>query len=146
MSGVALARTRFTDYYLHPGGRLATDAPGTAEPDRYLYDPNYPVPTLGGNHSVGPYNPGLYELALPGPYDQRPIEARPDVLTFTSEPLPEDLEVTGPVTVTLYASSSAPDTDFVARLTDVYPTAAQSTSPRGPSAPASVRMCGVSRS
>ncbi|NLC57276.1 MAG: CocE/NonD family hydrolase [Armatimonadetes bacterium] len=116
-----LARTRFTDYYLHPGGRLATDAPGTAEPDRYLYDPNDPVPTLGGNHSVGPYNPGLYELALPGPYDQRPIEARPDVLTFTSEPLPEDLEVTGPVTVTLYASSSAPDTDFVARLTDVYP-------------------------
>jgi len=79
------------------------------------------VPTLGGNHSVGPYNPGLYEHALPGPIDQRPVEARADVLTYTSDVLPEDLEVTGPVVLKLYASSSAKDTDFVARLTDVYP-------------------------
>jgi putative CocE/NonD family hydrolase len=56
-----------------------------------------------------------------GPYDQRPIEARPDVLVYTSAPLEHDVEVTGPITVQLWAISSAPDTDFVARLTDVFP-------------------------
>lgn len=116
-----LRRTRYTRYYLHAGGRLDTRAPENEPPDRFTYDPRDPVPTLGGNHSVGPYNPGLYEMARPGPYDHRPIESREDVLTFTSEPLAQDLEVTGPVTVILYAASSAPDTDFVARLTDVYP-------------------------
>jgi putative CocE/NonD family hydrolase len=116
-----LARTRYVPYYLRAGGRLSTQPPGDEPPDRYLYDPDDPVPTRGGNHSIGPYNPGLYELAKPGPYDQRPIEEREDVLVFTSEVLAEDTEVTGPVLVYLYASSSAPDTDFVARLTDVYP-------------------------
>jgi putative CocE/NonD family hydrolase len=77
--------------------------------------------TYGGNHSVGPYNPGLYELALPGPYDQRPIEERDDVLTYTTSELQEDTEITGPVIVKLFAASSAPDTDWVARLCDVYP-------------------------
>ena len=57
----------------------------------------------------------------PGPYDQRPVEARPDVLLYTSRPLERDTEVTGPVTVHLWACSSAPDTDFVARLVDVEP-------------------------
>ena len=56
-----------------------------------------------------------------GPYDQRPIEQRPDVLVFTSEPLKHDTEVTGPVSVRLWAASSAPDTDFIARLCDVDP-------------------------
>ena len=116
-----LARTRYTDYYLRAGGGLSPEPPGRDAPDVYDYDPAHPVPTLGGNHSVGPYNPGLYEMAKPGPYDQRPNEARPDVLTFTSDVLARDLEVTGPVLVKLYASSSAPDTDFVARLTDVWP-------------------------
>jgi putative CocE/NonD family hydrolase len=116
-----LARTRYTDYFLHAGGGLSPGGPGNEPPDEYDYDPADPVPTRGGNHSIGPYNPGLYELAPPGPYDQREIEARDDVLTFTSDELPEDLEVTGPVSVTLHASSSAPDTDFVARLCDVYP-------------------------
>jgi putative CocE/NonD family hydrolase len=60
-------------------------------------------------------------MAPPGPYDQREVEARDDVLTYTSDVLAEDLEVTGMVTVTLFAASSAPDTDFVARLCDVYP-------------------------
>jgi putative CocE/NonD family hydrolase len=60
-------------------------------------------------------------MARPGPFDQRPNEERDDVLTYTSEVLERDTEVTGPVSVTLYASSSAPDTDFVARLTDVHP-------------------------
>ena len=80
-----------------------------------------PVPTLGGNHSIGPVQSGLYEWVKPGPYDQRAVEAREDVLVYTSDPLAQDTEVTGPVTVVLYAASSAPDTDFVARLTDVYP-------------------------
>ena len=116
-----LARTRHVHYYLHAGGRLSMAPPGNEPPDHYTYDPANPAPTLGGNHSIGPYNPGLYELAKPGPYDQRPVEGREDVLVFTSEPLPEDTEVTGPVIVKLYAASSALDTDFVARLTDVYP-------------------------
>lgn len=116
-----LARTRYVKYYLRRNGRLTLQSPGDEPPDQYTYDPEDPIPTLGGNHSIGPYNPGLYELAKPGPYDQRPIEARPDVLVFTSDPLEEDTEVTGPVLVHLYASSSVRDTDFVARLTDVYP-------------------------
>jgi uncharacterized protein len=116
-----LARTRYEDWYLHAGGRLSIEPPGDEQPDRYKYDPADPVLTRGGNHSIGPYNPGLYELAMPGPFDQRKIERRPDVLTYSTEVLKEDTEVTGPVTVSLFASSSAPDTDFVARLTDVYP-------------------------
>jgi len=125
-----LARARTVPWYLHSSGAansllgdgtLSPEPPGAEPPDRYTYDPDDPVPTLGGNHSVGPYNPGLYELALPGPYDQRPIERRDDVLGFTSEPLAADTEVTGPVTVTLWAATSAADTDFVARLVDVYP-------------------------
>lgn len=117
-----LARTRYTRYFLRAGGGLTPTAPDDAEaPDAYTYDPANPVPTLGGNHSVGTYNPGLYEFCKPGPYDQRPVEQRPDVLVFTSAELTEDTEITGPVTVTLHAASSATDTDFVARLTDVYP-------------------------
>ena len=114
--------TRTVRYHLREEGGLAAEAPSAGEvPDRYLYDPADPVPTLGGNHSVGPYNPGLYEFVKPGPYDQRPVEERPDVLTYTSDILEEDIEVTGPVSLKLYASSSALDTDWVGRLTDVYP-------------------------
>ena len=117
-----LARARKTNFYLGAGGTLTTEAPsGSQTPEQYKYDPANPTPTLGGNHSVGSYNPGLYELAKPGPYDQRPIEARSDVLVFTSEILASDTEVTGPIVLKLYASSSARDTDFVAKLTDVYP-------------------------
>lgn len=117
-----LARARPVKWYLRAGGRLTPEPPdGNEPPDRYSYDPNDPVPTLGGNHSIGPYNPGLFEFVKPGPYDQRPIEARPDVLTWTSEVLERDVEVTGPVSLHLHASSSARDTDFVARLTDVHP-------------------------
>ncbi len=125
-----LKRTRFEKWYLHSGGNanslhgdgaLGRAAPKKEKPDCYNYDPENPVPTLGGNHSIGPYNPGLYELAKPGPFDQRPVEQRDDVLVYTSDALPEDLEATGPVTLKLFASSSAKDTDFVAKLVDVHP-------------------------
>jgi len=116
-----LARTQFTPYYLHSEGGFSRSQPGTEPTDNYIYDPADPVPTLGGNHSVGPYNPGLYELALPGPYNQAPTEARDDVLVYTSDVLPEDTEVTGPVIMKLFAATSARDTDWVVRLCDVYP-------------------------
>lgn len=125
-----LRRTRFIKFFLHSGGRantlqgdgvLSTKPPAEESADRFTYNPANPAPTLGGNHSVGPYNPGLYEICLPGPYDQRPVERRDDMLVYTSASLRADLEVTGPVVVTLYAATSARDTDFVARLTDVYP-------------------------
>lgn len=112
---------RFVPWYLRAGGGLQAPAPPGAGRDEFVYDPDDPVPTWGGNHSVGPYNPGLYDFVKPGPWDQRAVEARPDVRLYTSAPLAEDTEVTGPVRVQLYASSSAVDTDFVVRLTDVYP-------------------------
>lgn len=116
------ARTRFTRLYLREDARLALDEPSPKEtPDAYTYDPADPVPTLGGNHSIGSYNPGLYEFLKPGPFDQRAVENRNDVLVYTSDQLEKDTEVTGHVLLKLYASSSALDTDFVARLTDVAP-------------------------
>ena len=79
--------------------------------DHFVYDPADPVPTRGGNTLI---------LAM-GVMDQRPVEARADVLVYTSEVMPAGLEVTGPITVTLYAASTAPDTDFTAKLVDVHP-------------------------
>ena len=125
-----LKRTRFTNYYFHSAGRansilgdgtLSLEQPGAELPDRYTYNPENPVPSLGGNHSIGRWNPRLYDILQPGPFDQRPIERRDDVLVYTLPPLQEDVEVTGPVVVKLVAASSEVDTDFVARLLDVYP-------------------------
>jgi putative CocE/NonD family hydrolase len=82
-----------------------------------MYDPRHPAPTIGG--AVG--LPGLVIGANVGPQDQSPLEARPDVLVYTSDPLTEALEVTGPLTFKLYAASSAPDTDFMVNLCDVNP-------------------------
>ncbi len=117
-----LARTIFTPYYFHGDGAkdgwLNTEAPADEPPTTYIYDPDHPVPTLGGNHS-GPQD-HLHIIRV-GPVDQRPNEGRDDVLVFTAPPLHDDTEVTGPIAVTLYAASSAPDTDFIARLIDVYP-------------------------
>lgn len=109
-----LARAVPTAYHLHPEGLLSPAPPPPSEPDRYRYDPADPVPARGGPTMLSP------ELR-PGPHDQRPIEARADVLTFTTPVLPADLEVTGPVVAHLWATSSAPDTDFVVRLCDVHP-------------------------
>jgi putative CocE/NonD family hydrolase len=118
-----LARAVPTPWYLHSAGHANTlGGDGTLSPvppvdeaaDQYVYDPNDPMPTLGGALLIHPLYPA-------GPQDQRPVEARSDMLVFTSEPLPAPVEVTGPITVTLYAASDAPDTDFVARLVDVHP-------------------------
>lgn len=99
-------------YALCPGGELvAGGPPSAAPPDRYRYDPADPTPNIGGPL-----------LMLPaGPLDNRPLEARPDVLCYTTAPLPADLDVIGPVRLELYARSSLPHTDFFGRLCDVYP-------------------------
>jgi putative CocE/NonD family hydrolase len=85
--------------------------PGEEPVDRYPYDPADPVPTCGGNTLIIPV----------GVKDQREVESRQDVLVYTSDPLEKSLEVTGPLRVVLYAASSAPDTDFTAKLVDVRP-------------------------
>ncbi len=99
-------------YYFHEGGTLDTVAPGPGEkPNTYVFDPANPVPTLGGANLSG----------TRGPYDQRPVESRPDVILFTTPALDAPIEVTGTILVKLWASSSAVDTDFTAKLCDVYP-------------------------
>ena len=118
-----LARTEWTRWYLHAGGALSPSAPGAgadAAPSRFVYDPHDPVPTVGGATLVSG-GPGGLVSWMPGPRDQREIEARADVLSFTSGRLTTDVEVTGPVTVTLHAATSAVDTDFTAKLVDVWP-------------------------
>jgi putative CocE/NonD family hydrolase len=95
-------------------GLLSPEPPTQRVPDRYVYDPADPVPTHGGALLM----PGVF---VPGPREQAPVESRRDVLCYTTAPLTRDTMVVGPVTVTLFAASSAPDTDFVARLVDVGP-------------------------
>jgi putative CocE/NonD family hydrolase len=119
-----LARAKSTRYYLHSGGTanglggngtLNTAAPAEEKADQYVYDPSEAVPTIGGP---------LCCQALPtgnGPQDQRPAEERPDVLVYTTVAFAKDTEVTGPVSLDLYASSSAVDTDFTGKLVDVWP-------------------------
>ncbi|MFI7666951.1 CocE/NonD family hydrolase [Nocardia sp. NPDC049526] len=97
-------------------GKLGDHAPsGPAAVDRYVYDPAAPAPSIGG-HSCCSVGSGPQ-----GPFDQTAVEQRSDVLTYTTDPLGADTEVTGPITVKLWASSTAPDTDFVARLEVVGP-------------------------
>jgi putative CocE/NonD family hydrolase len=120
-----LARAQSTRYYLHSGGKanslrgdgtLIQQGGTQTEPaDHFVYDPADPVPTSGG-----PLCCDAGHLA-PGPRDQRPVEVRDDVLVYTTPALKQDLEVTGPVSLELYASSSAVDTDFTAKLVDVWP-------------------------
>jgi len=122
------ARTQQTDYYLHADGSLSTTAPTeSASSTSYDFDPRDPVPSVGGNVSSSE------GILLQGAYDQRggdhiwnwtqplPLSARRDVLVFQTEPLAEDIEVTGEIEVKLWGSSSALDTDFTAKLIDVYP-------------------------
>jgi len=119
-----LARTTWQKWYLHSNGQantlrgdgnLSPEPPQQEPTDHFIYDPHHPVQTLGGNNCCSPH-------ILPwGPYDQRPVEMRGDVLCYTSPPLEADLEVTGPIKVILYAATDAPDTDWTAKLVDVSP-------------------------
>ena len=116
-----LARTRFTDHFLHSGGTansrlgdgtLTTERPADEPADTYTYDPSRPVPFITDQKSS----------QIGGPDDYAAVELRGDVLCYTTDPLPEDTEVTGPVRLVLHASSSAVDTDFAGKLVDVHPT------------------------
>ncbi|TLY74455.1 MAG: CocE/NonD family hydrolase [Gammaproteobacteria bacterium] len=125
-----LARATPTAYYLHADGVLSPDQPVPHAPLTYRFDPHNPVPTLGGNIS------SQGALASAGATDQRcrptlwtcsdsnPLSARNDVLVFQTPPLARDLEVTGRLIVRLWAASDSPDTDFTAKLIDVYPPSA----------------------
>jgi len=115
-----LERTEYTPWYFHSegsantldgDGKLTTTRPADESRDQFVYDPNDPVPTAGGCNLVG---------CPAGPHDQREVEKRDDVLVFTSGELKSDLEVTGPVKVILYASTTAKDTDWTAKLVDVH--------------------------
>lgn len=119
-----LPNAKPTKYYLHSGGKAnsvkgdggLTAVNGKAEPvDHYTYNPENPAPTIGGPLCCDA--PHL----KPGPRDQRPVEARDDVLIYQTPVLTQDLEVTGPVTLELFASSSAVDTDYLGKLVDVWP-------------------------
>lgn len=119
-----LARAQYRKLYLVGGGyanssrgdgRLSWNAPpADSQADQYRYDPDLPVPSLGGSNCCGTPTPA-------GPVDQRLAESRDDVLVYTSDYLNEEIEVTGPLKLMLYASSDAPDSDFVTKLVDVYP-------------------------
>lgn len=146
-----LARTQFTNFYLQTDGMLTKDPPHDEDSHTtYQFDPDNPVPSIGGNVSslseLGPMPSGVGEARyaprgsrvcdiMPnGGFDQvegenfwgceppfLPLGSRPDVLVFETEPLAKDTEVTGPIEVTLWVSSTAPDTDFTAKVIDRYP-------------------------
>jgi uncharacterized protein len=118
-----LPDTQHVDYYLDSSGRantasgdgaLTTDIPTVETADTYQYDPHDPVPTLGGRIILAP-------PIGTGPVDQRRVEQRHDVLCFTTPVMDEPLEVTGHISLVLYVSSSALDTDFTGKLVDVFP-------------------------
>ena len=119
-----LERTEWQRWFLHSGGgansllgdgALSVESPHLEQPEQFVYDPRFPVQTAGGANCCSPH------IVPWGPYDQRPVEARSDVLCYTSAPLEADLEVTGPIKVVLYAATDAPDTDWTAKLVDVSP-------------------------
>ncbi|MDB4893794.1 MAG: X-Pro dipeptidyl-peptidase domain protein [Firmicutes bacterium] len=124
-----LPRAVATPFYLRGDGLLATALPAAAEQasSAYVYDPRDPVPTIGGSISAVPHvmpGGGFNQRGRPDVYgatDDLPLGLRPDVLVFSTPPLVADVEVTGPMKVVLYASSTAVDTDFTAKLIDVYP-------------------------
>jgi putative CocE/NonD family hydrolase len=123
-----LAKAQNTNFYFGRDGALTSSKSATRQSGTsFTFDPKNPVPTIGGNISSGD------GLMLQGGWDQRggphvwnwtqplPLSARNDILVFRTEPLTEDVEVTGPLEVKLWISSSAVDTDFMAKLIDVYP-------------------------
>lgn len=117
-----LARTQYTDYYVESGGRansaigdgvLTPELPKGPETDGFIYDPANPVPSMGGNVCCS--------NVASGPWDQRSVERRDDVLVYTTSAMKTPTEITGPLKMELYASTSAKDTDWTAKLVDVYP-------------------------
>lgn len=115
-----LARTQYVEYFLHSGGKansrfgdgtLSREAPGEEPPDRFRYDPADPAP----------FSTGFGYAQVGGPDDYQEVERRQDVLVYTGPTLAEEMEICGPISVTLYASSSAMDTDWTARIVDVHP-------------------------
>jgi putative CocE/NonD family hydrolase len=124
-----LPQTDFTRFYLHPGRSLLVAAPGeTSASLNFAADPHDPVPTIGGALSSG--GPVMYS----GAYDQRtgpqyfgsrppyrPLAERPDVLVFQTPPLPQDLEIAGPIELHLWVATDGPDADIHAKLIDLYP-------------------------
>lgn len=124
-----LPDARPTDFFLHPNGVLSREPPlAGAAPLAYDFDPDHPVPSIGGTITSGK------PVMVGGAFDQRegprffgsrepyrPLSARPDVLSFETSPLEDDLEVTGAVSATLHIASDGPDTDFTFKLIDVYP-------------------------
>ncbi|MCH8206772.1 MAG: CocE/NonD family hydrolase [Chloroflexi bacterium] len=124
-----LPNTSFTPYYLHGDGSLSPESPdqGGFPPSTFTFDPTDPVPTIGGGISAANH------IMEPGAFDQRgrpdffgckdtlPLSYRRDVLSFQTRPLDEDVEVTGPIEMHLWASSSALDTDFTTKLVDIHP-------------------------
>jgi putative CocE/NonD family hydrolase len=126
-----LPDTKATPFYFQADGSLALDKPSRdVEPSRYTFNPRDPVPTLGGGISAAEpimRNGAFDQRARPDFYgckDSLPLSARADVLVFQSEPLQHEIEVTGHLTVKLWAASSAKDTDFTAKLIDVCPPSA----------------------
>jgi putative CocE/NonD family hydrolase len=127
-----LVDTEFIRFYLRGGGSLQREAPKAPESSTtYTFDPDDPVQTIGGSFS------STSPVFEPGAYDQResddvfgatqpylPLKSRDDVLVFQTEPLEEDVTVVGPIEVSLFISSTAVDTDFTAKLVDVYPPSA----------------------
>lgn len=100
-------------FYAHPDRSLQTVPPSAESASiEFAYDPHDPVPTAGRIHARTP---------VKGPHDQRPVENRPDVILFTTPPLAEPLQIVGQISARLWASSNRTDTDFTAKLTDVYP-------------------------
>jgi putative CocE/NonD family hydrolase len=122
------AGTQTVEFFLHSpdGSRTGTldrEPPGREAPTRFSYDPRDPVPSIGGNANHRGVNKTLESGAVlkEGSFDQRPVEGRQDVLTFTTPTLEEDVEAIGPVSMALYAASDGRDTDFTAVLIDVLP-------------------------
>ncbi|SFK19500.1 CocE/NonD family hydrolase [Cellulomonas sp. KH9] len=108
---------RDVDLHLHPGALAAGPAADGTPPSRYVFDPRDPVPTRGGNTLL----PQGDAAGMCGSVDQRPLDARTDVLRFVGDPLPAPVRVIGTVRLTLHAATSAADTDWTAKLVDVHP-------------------------
>jgi hypothetical protein len=109
-----LPGTRHTEFYLGANRGLSAQKPSGAGSDQYTYDPGNPVPTLGGNNCCG-------TPTIAGPQDQRPLELRNDVVSYSSEELKSALAIAGPVTMKLWAATDGRDTDWMVKLVDVQP-------------------------